>query len=111
MEIFEKNLHGYHTLQPVGELDANSSLMMDEKICALNEQKITRIHVDCSELTYISSAGLGVFISYLDELQAQGGMFVFSGMRPNVQDVFELLGLDRMVTILKSAEELKGLSL
>jgi anti-sigma B factor antagonist len=52
--------------------------------------------VDGREIRYISSAGLGVFISYLEELAIRGGRFVVSGLADNVRDVFQILGLDKL---------------
>ena len=102
MESKESKHEGYITLQPIGELDANSSILMDEKIQEVIDQDIYRIHIDCGGLQYISSAGLGVFISFLDEVNERGGKFVFSHMSENVRQVFSLLGLEQLVTIVES---------
>ena len=67
------------------------------------------VHIDCSDLTYISSAGLGVFISYLDDIQQLKGQFVFSDMRESVRDVFELLGLTTLVPIVNTHTEAANL--
>ena len=61
------------------------------------------LHIDGSSLEYISSAGLGVFISYLDELEDREGQLVFSNLSEEVFDVFELLGLSRLVKIVPEA--------
>ena len=102
MEINESQHGNYTTLSPIGDLDANSSMQMDEKIQANIDQDIFNIHVDCSQLQYISSAGLGVFISFMDELSAKGGKFVFSGMTDNIFKVFQLLGLEQLMEIVES---------
>ncbi len=107
MEIKESRHEGYVTIQPSGELDANSSILVDEKIQELIDQEIYRLHIDCSKLQYISSAGLGVFISFLDELTERGGKFVFSDMSDNVRKVFDLLGLEQLVTIVASESQVK----
>jgi anti-sigma B factor antagonist len=82
-----------------GELDANSSIELDEVIKnALKEGK-TRIVVNCHHLRYISSAGLGVFISHLDDLSRQNGRFIFCNMNDSVLQVFKILGLTDIMTI------------
>ena len=106
MEIKEKSNINYITLSPVGELDANSSVHLDEKINKTIAEGNLNIHVDCSEVTYISSAGLGVFISYLDHLKSHNGKLVLSNLKPNVYDVFDLLGLNQLVEIVDSGEEI-----
>ncbi len=107
MKIREIGHEGYVTVQPSGELDANSSILMDEKIQELVDREVYRLHIDCSKLQYISSAGLGVFISFLDELHERGGKFVFSNMSDNVRKVFDLLGLAQLVTIVESGSQVE----
>ena len=105
MEIQELQHEGFVSLIPVGDLDANSSIAMDEKIQAQIDQQKFNIHIDCSGLEYISSAGLGVFISHMDELNEAGGKFVFSGMSDNVRKVFQLLGLEQLMTIVDTPSQ------
>lgn len=105
MQIAEDRGTKHITLSPTGDLDANSSMQMDEKIQSGIDQEIYDFHIDCSGLRYISSAGLGVFISFLEILNAHGGRFVFSGMSENVFKVFQLLGLEQLMTIVATREE------
>jgi anti-sigma B factor antagonist len=105
MEILEVHKEKYISLTPKGELDANSSIHIDEKIGDLIHEKKVNFLINCSELTYISSAGLGVFISYLDEIKEQGGRIVFSDMKENIRDVFDLLGLSEIVTIVNTSDD------
>lgn len=104
MEIKEVQNTAYTTLAPVGDLDANSSIEMDERIRQAIDGGQVNLHVDCSELQYISSAGLGVFISFMDELDSRGGGFVFSEMSDSVFKVFELLGLHQVMKIVEKRE-------
>ena len=106
MEIKEKITNDYISLFPIGELDANSSIGLDERIAELIENKQYKIHVDLIDVTYISSAGLGVFISHLDILKSNNGKLVLSHLNDSVRDVFNLLGLDQLVTIAKKDEEI-----
>lgn len=105
MEIVEQRNKNYITLSPVGELDAHSSMEMDEKIHDLLAAGQVNFLIDCQGLKYISSAGLGVFISYLDEIKAKGGKIVFANLSSSVNDVFTLLGLNQIVKIITSGEE------
>lgn len=109
MQIQEQHHDTYVSLAPKGDLDANSSLFMDEAIGKLVERGQYHIHVDFTEVTYISSAGLGVFISYLDEITSNKGLLVFTGVTDPVLDVMELLGLHQLVTILPDTSTLPDL--
>lgn len=105
MEIKREDHETYTTLAPQGDLDANSSIFLDEAIQELIQGDNSRIHVDCGSVPYISSAGLGVFISHLDEIKSRNGELIVSGPNPSVSDVFQLLGLDQLLTILKDRKE------
>ena len=82
-----------------GEVDASSSIYLDsalEEAVANNEKKIG---IDCSGLNYISSAGLGVFMSYIQEFENNQVQMVLFGMNPKVKNTFEILGLDQLLKI------------
>lgn len=92
-----------------GELDANSSIDLDAVLKEAIDRQMTNIMIDCKDLVYISSAGLGVFISHLDDLKGYGGKFVFYGMDPAVYNVFEILGLHTIMEIVESKFEAQTL--
>lgn len=93
------------TLVLDGELDASSAVVLDTELNKpelLNYQKVL---IDCQRLSYISSAGLGVFISHLQRLQDSNVKLVFYNMQEKVFNVFEILGLDSLMTIVSSQQE------
>ncbi len=105
MEIKELTGENHITLQPVGDLDANSSIVLDEKLQALINAGSVKIHVDFSQVQYISSAGWGVFTFYFDEIQSKNGKIVMSGMNENVRDVFNVLGLYQLFEVTNDEKE------
>ena len=110
--IFRINLNNksekYISLFPVGELDANTSIDLDERIGELIETNQVNIHVSLEKVDYISSAGLGVFISHLDVLGSKNGKLVLSKLNETVMDVFELLGLSQLLIIAKDGENIES---
>lgn len=92
-----------------GELDASSSILLDKAIESVVSQHEANILVDCKNLNYISSAGLGVFMSYLQDFQDKNISLVLFGLNDKVRNVFEILGLDQLLTIVLSKEEAKSL--
>jgi anti-sigma B factor antagonist len=55
-----------------------------------------RIIVDCEKLTYISSAGLGVFMGFVEEVRDQGGDIKICGLTEKTKQPFEILGFDSL---------------
>lgn len=92
-----------------GELDASSSILLDKAIESVVSDKENNILIDCKNLNYISSAGLGVFMSYLQDFQDKNISLVLFGLNDKVRNVFEILGLDQLLTIVLSKEEAKSL--
>lgn len=109
MEISQQIANDVLEISIVGEVDANSSIDLDQVVGKAIKDQIIKIMIDCSGLTYISSAGLGVFVSHLDDLKGYGGRFVFFEMRPAVYNVFEILGLHTVMEIVESKVEAETL--
>ena len=58
-----------------------------------------RIIVDCEKLDYMSSAGLGVFMGFVEEVRDNGGDIKICNVIPKVAEVFELLSFDEIFDI------------
>jgi anti-sigma B factor antagonist len=88
-----------------GEVDASSSIQLDESLGAVVMNGDPKILIDCSGLNYISSAGLGVFMSYIEEVNIRNIKMALFGLNDKVMNVFDILGLDQLLTIVKTKEE------
>ena len=93
-----------------GEVDASSSIHLDEALQKAFQSAAEKILVDCQGLRYISSAGLGVFMSYIQELEVTDKKLVLFNMSDKVYKVFEILGLHQLLTIVDSQEKAKLVS-
>lgn len=92
-----------------GEVDASSSIHLDKAIDQAVRSGNDKILVECTDLAYISSAGLGVFMSYIEELRTKNISMVIFGLNEKVKNVFQILGLDQLLKIVESKEEAKSL--
>lgn len=92
-------------LKLIGEVDASNSVDLDAAIQSVVQQDTKSILIDGTGLEYISSAGLGVFMSYLEEFGEKGIVLVIFGLSERVQQVFHILGLDQLITIKPNKEE------
>lgn len=109
MKIEKTQLADALKLGIIGDLDASSAIDLDlEMRAALDEGKVKLI-IDCNRLDYISSAGLGVFVSHMRDFQERSGAFVFYGMKDSVMNVFQILGLDKLTSIVPTEAEAKVL--
>ncbi len=93
----------------IGEIDASSSIELDLIIAKSVGEGFSKILVDCSALEYISSAGLGVFMSYIEEFKDKNIQMVLFGLKEKVANTFSILGLADLLHIRTSKEEAKKL--
>lgn len=93
----------------IGEIDASSSIELDLAIAKSVGEGYFKILVDCIALDYISSAGLGVFMSYIEEFNDRNIKMVLYGMNEKVANTFSILGLNELLKIGKDKIEAKQL--
>jgi anti-anti-sigma factor len=55
--------------------------------------------VDFSELSYISSAGLGLLFATQKRLVDRGGELTLANLNPHIREVFRIAGFDNIFTI------------
>ncbi len=107
MEVFVVQENDFHVIAIDGDLDASSSILMDNALEMAFAQKEKKILIDCKKLHYISSPGIGVLTSRLDECEETGTQIVLFGMNEKVLNVFQILGLDRLIPIKTTKEDAK----
>ncbi len=88
-----------------GELDAHTAPQLEEVFQDLISHQEYHIIVNCEKLSYISSAGLGVFMAYIEEVRQKEGDIKLTNMNNKVYNVFDLLGFPTLYDILKDEEE------
>jgi anti-anti-sigma factor len=57
------------------------------------------VTLDCSELEYISSAGLGVLLKTQKRLLVAAGKLRLTGLKPHLRDIFTYSGFDQLFEI------------
>ncbi len=85
-----------------GDLDACSSILLDQEIEKAIYNHPKEIRIDCSQLQYISSAGIGAIIFHLKKLKKKSISLLMHGMNPSVKNIFEITRLDEYISILPS---------
>lgn len=81
-----------------GEVDSVKAPDLETHVMSLLDGGVKNLLIDCSQLTYINSAGLRVFLLAAKRL-AQEGALAFCGLGRNVRLVFETIGFERILTI------------
>lgn len=100
---------GIDIISVIGEIDASSSIELDLAIARSIGEGYTKLLIDCGAMEYISSAGLGVFMSYVEEFNDKNIRMALFGMNEKIANTFEILGLNQLLKITKGKAEAKKL--
>lgn len=87
-----------------GEIDLHESPQIKAQMQPLLAAKHPQIVVDLSEVSYIDSSGLALFIETMQRVQAYGGKFSLCSLRPSVKSIFEIARLDQVFRIFPDRE-------
>jgi len=96
---------GFSVLELKGYLDAHTAPDLETNLQRLLTDKKFNIVVNCRDLTYISSAGLGVFMAFIEDVRKNKGDIKLSNMSAKVYNVFDLLGFPVLYEIYKDEQE------
>ena len=92
-------------LYPSGHLDAHNVEHFETEIVKLIENKSVNIIINCTDLNYISSAGMGIIMGYLDEIKEKGGDIKLCSVSERVFEIFDLVGFTEIYDFLKDESE------
>jgi anti-sigma B factor antagonist len=104
-KIAQRERESVNVLELKGYLDAHTAPKLEEAFQGLLKSQRFNIVVNCRELSYISSAGLGVFMAFIEDVRKNRGDIKLSNMTPKVFNVFDLLGFPLLYEIVKDEQE------
>ncbi len=82
-----------------GSLDADSVTAFKKVAYDLVGAGSTRFVIDCHNLTFIDSMGLGVLISLLRRVRQRNGDVKVAGLTDEVKTIFEITRLHRLFEV------------
>jgi len=88
-----------------GRLDSNTSGDLEKRILALIDSGEKRLLIDFSDLDYISSAGLRVFLLAAKKSRAVNGKVVLSSLKSHIMEVFDIAGFSTILPIYATRDE------
>jgi anti-sigma B factor antagonist len=104
-KINHRTTSGFDVLDLQGELDAHTASQLEDSLRLLIDSNKSNIIVNCRELEYIASAGLGVFMAYIEDVRGSGGDIKLTNMNERVYNVFDLLGFPTLYDILEDERD------
>lgn len=104
-QIQHRRADNVEILEISGELDAHTASKLEDSLKSLIDKNRHNIIVNCHDLDYIASAGLGVFMAYIEDVRGLGGDIKLTNMNEKVFNVFDLLGFPTLYDILDDERE------
>jgi anti-sigma B factor antagonist len=104
-KIVQRENDGISVIELKGFLDAHTAPELEDAFQRLIKNKNFKIIVNFKDLNYISSAGLGVFMAFIEDVRNNEGDIKLTSMTPKVYNVFDLLGFPVLYEIFNSEEE------
>ena len=80
----------------VGSLDTAAAPETEKVMNPLNDVEGKDIIIDCTDLEYISSAGLRIFLDILQNAEEKGGLVYIKGINENVRTIFQITGFSNI---------------
>ena len=107
-KIHQRDSEDISVIELKGYLDAHTAPDLETAFQKLMTENKFNIVVNCRDLSYISSAGLGVFMAYIEDVRKNKGDIKLTNMTPKVYNVFDLLGFPILYEIFKDEQEAVG---
>lgn len=79
-----------------GSLDTAAAPETEKAMSPLNDVEGKDVIIDCTELEYISSAGLRIFLGILQNVEEKGGHVYIKGINENVRTIFTITGFSNI---------------
>ena len=99
MNINIENANGVTTAYLDGRLDTPASTEVTPSFEQLKEAAGGTVLLDCTNLSYISSSGLRLFLALRKEAGAKGGKVIVRNISDNIRQVFMMTGFLNMFEI------------
>ncbi len=97
MEIHTERRNGVLTVAVTGRLDGYGAGRLEEAIAASLQDDDRSIVIDCNGMTYLSSAGIRIFIALKKKLKERGGTVVLARVGDYPRKVLEMAGVHTVI--------------
>jgi anti-sigma B factor antagonist len=88
-----------------GEIDIYNSTDMKKQLNLLMDEHIADMYVDCKNLEYIDSTGLGALVGVLKNIKSHDKEMHLSHVKANILKLFRITNLDKVFIIEEGGDE------
>lgn len=99
MEVIIEKQNDVVTVFLKGRLDTLASQEVSQKLESLTENASGTIIMDCTEMSYISSSGLRIFLALRKAASEKGGKVIVRNISNDIRSVFMMTGFLNLFVI------------
>jgi anti-sigma B factor antagonist len=99
LSIVVRQVGDVAVLLPVGFINAHTVREFEEALEALVQDGRYTILINCKDLSYISSAGLGAIMGLIETVREHEGDILLSNLQDNVFAIFDTLGFTQLYRV------------
>lgn len=99
LSIQVRDVDGVAVLEPSGFINAHTVRQFEEALERLVESGRFSILLNCKELAYISSAGLGAIMGLIETVRGNGGDILLCELQDGVYAIFDTLGFTQLYKV------------
>ena len=89
----------------VGEIDAFTAPALRERLSEFASQQELQAEIDLSDVEYMDSTGLGVFVGFFKQVKENGGHVKITGLSNRLKRLFDITGLNEVMDIETQKDE------
>ncbi len=106
MEINVRNSGNFRIVDIVGRIDhLENSIALKSKLISEIENNVKNIGLNLSQVTYLDSGALNVFIYCNNILTKNKGSFCLIEANEYVSDVIEVVGLQKLINVFSTEKD------
>lgn len=96
LKVREEHSEGMVSVSISGEVDIYTSQELKEKLYGIADSAQSDIRIDCRNLNYIDSTGLGIFVGTLKRAKQHDRKIYIDNLKENIKKLFIITGLDKV---------------
>ncbi|MET3576015.1 STAS domain-containing protein [Bhargavaea ullalensis] len=89
----------------IGEIDAFTAPELREALSEFASEQGLRAEIDLSDVEYMDSTGLGVFVGFFKQVKENGGHVKITGLSQRLKRLFDITGLNEVMDIETQKDE------
>jgi anti-anti-sigma factor len=99
LTIRVREVDGVSVMALEGFINAHTVRQFEGALEARARQGRYTILLDCGQLNYISSAGLGAIMGMVEPMRANGGDILLCNLQKNVHEIIDTLGFTQLYRV------------